>query len=170
MTYLPEGLRSASTGTRFPTRVQSSMVSFTPAQWAMPMRCITALVDPPRAITTVMAFSNAFLVMMSRGRMFFLSRFRTAEPASSQSRVFSCDTAACADEFGKLMPKASMAEAMVLAVYMPPHEPAPGTATSATASTSSAEQAPAAFLPTASKMFTRSTSFPWSSPGKMVPP
>ena len=35
----------------------------------MASRCSTALVEPPSAMTTVMAFSNALLVRMSRGRM-----------------------------------------------------------------------------------------------------
>ncbi len=30
------------------------------------------------------------------------------------------------ESYGSAMPRASMAEAMVLAVYMPPHAPAPG--------------------------------------------
>ena len=32
------------------------------ASWAMAIRCSTALVEPPSAMTTVMAFSNASLV------------------------------------------------------------------------------------------------------------
>jgi hypothetical protein len=36
--------------------------------------------------------------------------------------------ASCALEFGKLMPKASIADAIVLAVYIPPQEPGPGMA------------------------------------------
>ena len=39
-------------------------------------------------------------------------------------------TAFCAELLGKLMPSASIADAIVFAVYMPPHEPAPGIATS----------------------------------------
>ena len=60
MLYLPLGLRSASTGTRLPMRVKSSMVSFTFAACAMASRCNTAFVEPPSAMTTVMAFSKAF--------------------------------------------------------------------------------------------------------------
>ena len=59
MTCLPLGLRSANTGTRAPIRVKSSMSSGTSAACAMASRCSTALVDPPSAVTTVMAFSNA---------------------------------------------------------------------------------------------------------------
>ncbi len=126
ITYLPLGLRSARTGTRFPMRVKSSIVIFTPAALAMAMRWSTAFVEPPRAVTTVIAFSKAFFVMMSRGRMFLLMRFTTAAPASKQSISFSSLTAAWAELFGRLIPRASIALAMVLAVYIPPQDPGPG--------------------------------------------
>src|SRR5258708_225903 len=45
MLNLPLGLRSASTGTRLPMRVKSSMVSFTFAACAMASRCNTAFVE-----------------------------------------------------------------------------------------------------------------------------
>ena len=126
MPYLPEGLKSASTGTRLPMRVKSSMVSLTPAMWAMARRCSTALVEPPMAITTVMAFSNAFFVMMSCGRIPARARATAAAPARRQSSFFSSLMAIWEELFGRLMPSASMAEAIVFAVYMPPQEPGPG--------------------------------------------
>ena len=43
---------------------------------AMASRCSTALVEPPSAITTVIAFSKAARVMMSRGLMSALSSSR----------------------------------------------------------------------------------------------
>ena len=52
------------------------MVNGTPAEWAMARRCKTALVEPPTAITTVMAFSKALRVMMSRGSIFFSIIFK----------------------------------------------------------------------------------------------
>ena len=72
---LPLGFKSASTGTRLPMRVKSSIVSFTFAACAMASRCSTALVEPPSAMTTVMAFSNAFLVRMSSGLNALLQHF-----------------------------------------------------------------------------------------------
>ena len=123
---LPLGFKSASTGTCLPIRVKSSSVSFTFAACAMASRCSTALVEPPSAMTTVMAFSNALRVMMSSGLMPCRIRFTTAAPACRQSFFFAGEMAACAELFGRLMPSASMALAMVFAVYMPPHEPGPG--------------------------------------------
>ena len=65
--YLPEGFRSARTGTRLPIRVKSSIESGTFAEWATARRWRTAFVEPPRAITTAIAFSSDFRVMMSLG-------------------------------------------------------------------------------------------------------
>ena len=117
-----------------------------------------------------MAFSKAFFVMMSRGRMFWLMRFTTAAPASKQSINFSSLTAAWAELFGRLMPRASIALAMVLAVYIPPQEPGPGMAVAVTPSSSASSILPALCFPTASKTETMSTSSPLWQPGLIVPP
>ena len=126
--YLPEGFRSARTGTLEPIRVKSSIVKSTLIASAIAIKCNTALVDPPRVMIKVMAFSNAFFVMMSRGRMPSFKRLTTAAPASRLSFFLAGLTAAWALLPGKLIPMASMALAMVLAVYMPPQEPGPGMA------------------------------------------
>ncbi len=69
MWYFPCGFMSAMCGTRAPTRLKSSSSSSTPASLAMARRCRTALVDPPTAMVTAIAFSNASLVMICRGRI-----------------------------------------------------------------------------------------------------
>ena len=69
MTKLPKGLTSARCGTFAPMRRKSSIVRSTSASCAMASRCSTALVEPPKAMTTAMAFSNAGFVMMSRAVM-----------------------------------------------------------------------------------------------------
>ncbi len=141
-------------------RVKSSIFRFTLAACAIASRCSTALVEPPSAITTAMAFSNAFFVMMSRGRMPLATRFITASPARCESVFFSSEIAACAESCGRLMPSASIAEAMVLAVYIPPQEPGPGIAHFSTASRSSAVICPLASAPTDSNTDTTSRSRP----------
>lgn len=78
---MPEGLRSEMKGTRSETRWKSSSVSVMPTEWAMAMRCSTALVLPPVAITVTIAFSNAARVMMSRGRMSFFRSWSAYRPA-----------------------------------------------------------------------------------------
>ena len=69
MTYCPNGLTSARCGTFSPIRLKSSSTRSTSASWAMASRCSTAFVEPPNAITTAIAFSNASLVRMSRAVM-----------------------------------------------------------------------------------------------------
>ena len=73
MWYLPCGLVSAMCGTRAAIRLKSSSSRSTRASAAMASRCSTALVEPPRAIVTAMAFSNASLVRICRARMPFSS-------------------------------------------------------------------------------------------------
>ncbi len=74
MWNLPCGLVSARCGTRAAIRLKSSSSRSTRASLAMARRCSTALVEPPSAMTTAMAFSNASLVMIWRGRMLGSSR------------------------------------------------------------------------------------------------
>ena len=123
-------------------------------------------------MTTVIAFSNAFFAMMSSGLMPSLSMFNTAAPASRQSFFFAGLIAAWALLPGRLMPIASMALAMVLAVYMPPQEPGPGIAQAVIWSSPLSERLSFACAPTASNTETISSFFAWPvmQPGKIVPP
>ena len=59
---------------------------------------------------------------------------------------------------------------MVLAVNMPPHEPAPGHARRSTSSSSAASIRPAEYSPTASNTLTTVRSRPAWRPGLIVPP
>ena len=105
------------------------------AACAIASRCSTALVEPPSATVTAMAFSKALRVRMSEGRSPARSSCTTASPARRQSSRLAALTASCAELFGRLSPSASIAEAMVLAVYMPPQLPGPGIAVRSTCST-----------------------------------
>ena len=102
----------------------------------MAKRWRTAFVEPPTAITTVIAFSKAFRVRMSRGR---ICR-RTASANTSAERAalsaFSSSSAAIVEEPGRLIPIASNTDDIVLAVYIPPQEPIPGHAWRSTSSSS----------------------------------
>ena len=53
------GATLQSTGTRRDSRSMSSMVKSTSASWAAARRCSTVLVEPPMAMSSVMAFSKA---------------------------------------------------------------------------------------------------------------
>src|ERR1700723_4201564 len=110
----PLGRRAAKTGTSLPMRVKSSIFSLTPAEEAIANRCSTALVEPPSAITTVIAFSKDLPERIWRGVMLRLIRLTTAAPARWQSSRFWLEMASCAELFGKLIPIASIADALVL--------------------------------------------------------
>ena len=55
-------------GTRRERRSMSAIVNATPASWAMARMCSTVLVEPPMAMSSAMAFSNASKVATLRGR------------------------------------------------------------------------------------------------------
>lgn len=65
-----------------------------------------------------MAFSNADRVMISLGSIFFSKRLSMAEPTVVHSFRFSGLSAGNEDDPGKVIPRASEALAMVLAVYI----------------------------------------------------
>ena len=110
----------------------------------------------------VIAFSNAFLVIISLGLISLSNSFRTASPARTQSVFLSLEIASCDDELGRLIPSASIADAMVLAVYIPPQDPGPGIAVDSICSSSISLISLFALLPTASKTLTISV---WFLPG-----
>lgn len=80
--------------------------------------CLSGAFDMLEHCMHTMAFSNADLVMISRGRMFFSRRFRITDPMDAHSSCFSLDSAGKDDEPGTVMPNASAALAIVLAVYI----------------------------------------------------
>jgi hypothetical protein len=86
---------------------------------------------------------EGLFVMMSRGDAASDQVDDGGAGASAIARL-SSEMAAWAELLGRLMPRASMALAMVLAVYMPPQEPGPGMAQDSTVSSSSSEYSPAA--------------------------
>mmetsp|Transcript_10568 Transcript_10568/g.39160 ORF Transcript_10568/g.39160 Transcript_10568/m.39160 type:complete len:219 (+) Transcript_10568:606-1262(+) len=126
MTYFPEGFRSAMKGVLSDTAWKSSRVRVMPTECAMAIKCSTAFVLPPRAMMVTMAFSNAARVMISRGFKSISSRCRIALPAMKHSSIFNGSSAGMLEEYGRDIPSASMHDAMVFAVYIPPHAPAPG--------------------------------------------
>ena len=64
------------------------------------------------------AFSNADLVMISRGSMFFSRRLYITFPIEAHSLCFSKDSAGKDDDPGIVIPSASAALAIVFAVYI----------------------------------------------------
>ena len=84
--------------------------------------------------------------------------------------AFSASSAAMVDDPFRLIPRASKAEDMVLAVYIPPQAPAPGIAFLSIASSSAWGSFPASYWPSASKTLTMLRSRPSWQPGLIVPP
>jgi hypothetical protein len=73
-------------------------------------------------------------------------------------------------EFGSARPSASETQAIVFAVYWPPHEPPVGSATCSSSFKSASLMRLAAWAPTPSNTSTMVTSLPWNLPGMIVPP
>ncbi len=80
--YSPAGCMLTSSGILCPIVSQSSIASGTPTWRAMALMWIGALVEPPMALLTTMAFSNASRVMMSEG-------FRSSHTMSTMRRPVS---------------------------------------------------------------------------------
>jgi len=57
-----------------------------PASWAIAIACSTVFVEPPIAMSRAMAFSKAFRVRISDGRIFRRINSTIARPAASNSR------------------------------------------------------------------------------------
>ena len=104
------------------------------------------------ANTTMMAFSKASMVMMSRGMMPRSSMPWTAAAAWCAIPSLLGSMAGTEAAPGMDMPKASMAEDMVLAVNMPAQAPSPGQAMRSMAKSSSNVRLPLEWDPTASNM------------------
>ena len=107
---------------------------------------------------------------MSRGRIPARTSSMTATPASLASRSRAASTAGMVPFPGRASPRASIMQFMVLAVNIPAQEPQPGQQASSISLSSSSEQRPAAWRPTASKAEERSMSRPSNRPAIMGPP
>mmetsp|Transcript_38058 Transcript_38058/g.113089 ORF Transcript_38058/g.113089 Transcript_38058/m.113089 type:complete len:235 (+) Transcript_38058:850-1554(+) len=183
ITYLPLGLRFAKKGVSAAIRRKSCSVRSTPAARAIAMRWMVAFVDPPVTITSRTAFSKACFVMISRGLRPTAMQCCSASTALRTSDTFSgCSPpfpplaagsqAGMEDEYGTDMPSVSIADAMVLAVYIPPHAPGPGQACRTTSSRVSSSIFSVTNSPYAWKaeMMSSFSSLSGRQPARMVPP
>src|SRR5580698_8399136 len=99
---------------------------------------------------TATAFSIDFMVMMSRGLRSALTASTSTWAEAAAEVTFSSSGLAIVDEYSSDMPSASNDELIVLAVYIPPHEPVDGQAFFSMPSKSSCDIRPAVNSPTAS--------------------
>ena len=105
-------------GTPRPSVSQSSRLSGTPSRPAMARRWTTALVEPPMAPFTRIAFSNAWRVRICEMRMSSCTSATARRPASCASALRRESTAGIAALPAIAMPSASAMLAMVDAVPM----------------------------------------------------
>ena len=114
---------------------------------AIAIRCSTALVDPPTAMTIANAFSNDFRVRMSSGLRSRSRSALTAAPRARHSSTLPGSSAGIDELYGSDSPSASIATAIVFAVYMPPQAPAPGHAWRTMSTRCSSVMTPARYSP-----------------------
>ncbi len=128
------------------------------------------MVEPPEAQTQAIAFSSASWVITLRGRRSSASTCTISSPIRSATPALSESSAGTIAEPPGEIPRASAAQAIVLAVNWPPQAPAPGLATSSSERRSSSVIWPAAWAPMASNRSTIVTSLPRQLPGAIEPP
>ena len=106
---------------------------------------------------------------MSRVVIPWRIRFTTASPDLIANASLRRSIDGGAAEPGRESPIASPIEAIVFAVYIPPHAPSPGQIARSILSTSSCEISPRAQAPTASNASIIVTSLPSTFPGIIDP-
>ena len=106
----------SSSGTSKPTVCQSRTSSSTPAWRAIACRCGGALVDPPIAEFTTIAFSNAARVRMSDGLRSSNAISAARRPVRYAISIRSRNGAGIAEQPGRLIPSASAMAFIVEAV------------------------------------------------------
>ncbi len=142
----------------------------TPASFAIASRCSTLFEEHPSAISQTSAFLTDASFMISRAVIPRLNIFMTAMPAYLASLILSLITAGIVPFPGSAMPSASHRQFMLLAVYMPAHEPQEGQHPRSYSSILSSSIRLAFLAPTASKIFDRLISSPETLPAIIGPP
>ncbi len=126
----PDGFRLTSHGVARPIASNTSRSKASPARPAIALRWTTALVEPPRAWRTVIAFLIEASLSTSVGRGPALARSTAARPAVSAIRAWRASAAGIAAAPGNVKPSVSASEAIVDAVPMVEQWPAERTMTS----------------------------------------
>ena len=157
---LPLGFKSARYGVDAIIFWKSSILKSTFAAFAIAKKCSTELVEPPKTAINLIAFSIELLVTISLGFKSNSNIFLIAFPIRLHSFFLFSLIAGSEELYGSDIPNASIAEAMVFAVYIPPHAPAPGQALFITHLNWSSDIFPETFSPQASKAETTSNLFP----------
>ena len=166
----PDGDNLQICGVFLAISLKSFNVKSTPASYAIAGKCNAVFEDPPNAISTATAFSNASFVIMSSG---LKSAFKTSIiciPAFLASLALSENTAGTVPFPGSPIPSASVKQFIVFAVYIPEQEPQVGQAISSTEFNSFLVIFPVLYSPTASKTLLRPIFLPLYTPASIAPP
>ena len=147
-------------GTRALTSLRCAKSNGCPASMAIASVWSTVLVEPPIATSSANAFSKAWCVRMSLGRIFFATRSTIRRPASANSSSRFGSVARMLPLPGSAQPSASFRQFMLLAVNIPLHEPQVGHAFSSMSCNWLRLIVPADTLPTPSKTVARSIASP----------
>src|SRR5215207_416702 len=131
---------------------------------------MTALVEPPIAFTTDIAFSNASKLKISLGLISLSTNADIDFPVILEMFVLLSLSAGAEALPGKEIPRASLTEAIVLAVYIPPQDPDDGQATFSNPVSCCKDNFPTSYAPTASYTSCIVTSQLFHLPGRIVPP
>ena len=153
----------------FSSSVQSHQCSIEPLPRLLSLKNEDCVGRPSGGHDNGNRIFDRFLVIICR-EVFFSIAFNKTFDDSNALSVFSESSFAIVEEKGRLIPIASKAELIVLAVNIPPQEPVPGHALFSISLSSFAEIFPAEYSPTASKLETIVRSLFLYLPGFIVPP
>ena len=121
-------------------------------------------------MSQAMAFLTDFSFIISLAVMFFSMRSITAIPACLASIILFAETAGILPFPGSAIPMASHRQFMLLAVYIPEHDPHPGHTFCSYSFNPSSSMMPAFLAPTASNILDRLVSVPLTRPDIIGPP
>ena len=141
-----------------------------PHSCAIAGRWSILFVEHPSAISTVSAFVNASSIIMSSGRIFFLSISITAIPACFASSILEEYTAGIVPLPRSPSPSTSVRQFIEFAVYIPEQEPQVGQTLHSNSSSSQSPILPALYCPTASNILERLLFLPPTCPASIGPP
>ena len=136
----------------------------------MANKCSTLLELHPSAISHASAFFTDTSLMISLALISFCTRSIMRMPAFFASMVRLAYAAGIVPLPGSAMPMASHRQFMLLAVYMPEHEPQPGQVPRSNSSSCSSSIRPALRAPTASNILDRLVLSPATLPASIGPP
>ena len=150
--------------------MKSSRVIFIPASCAIAGKCNAVFDEPPSAISTAIAFSNASFVIISFGLRPASKTFIICIPAFFANLSLSENTAGTVPFPGSPIPSASVKQFIVFAVYIPEQDPHVGHAKSSTKFNSFFVILPCSYSPTYSKTLLNPIFLPLYTPANIAPP